>query len=93
MARFYGRSGCTALLVQGLHGYGIQNVHTLEDVQYFKKNYTQLVDDIITNAKIWLSNEITSLKNIQAQLIEELKEKMTLRKTDLLNEKELILSA
>ena len=88
MARFYGRSGCTALLVNGLRRQGLENIHTLEDVQYFKKNYTQLVADIINNVKIWLSNEITSLKNKQAQLIEELKEKMTHRKTELLNEME-----
>ena len=91
MARFYGRSGCTALLVQGLRGYGIQNVHTLEDVQQFRKNFNQIVYDIINNAKIWLSDEITSLKNIQAQFIEEMKAKISLRRTDLLYEKEQLL--
>ncbi len=74
--------------MNGLQRHGLENIHTLEDVQYFKKNYTQLVDDIINNVKIWLSNDIISLKNKQAQLIEELKEKITLRKTDLLNEME-----
>jgi len=77
LARFYGRSGCTALLVQGLRGYGIQNVQTLRDVQQFRKNFNQIVYDIINNAKIWLSDEITSLKNIQAQFIEELKVKIS----------------
>jgi vacuolar-type H+-ATPase subunit H len=87
LARFYGRSGCTALLVQGLRGYGMQNVHTLEDVQQFRKNFNQIVEDIINNAKIWLSAEITSLKNKQAHFIEELKAKISLRKTELLYEK------
>jgi vacuolar-type H+-ATPase subunit H len=88
LARFYGRSGCTALLVQGLRRYGIQNVHTLEDVQQFRKNFNQIVEDIINNAKIWLSDEITLLKNKQAQFIEELKSKISLRRTELLYEKE-----
>ena len=59
MARFYGQSGCTALLVQGLWRQGLANIHTLEVVQHFRDNFTQIVDDIINNAKIWLSDEIT----------------------------------
>ena len=82
MARFYGQSGCTYILVQGLRNLGLNDIQTLEDVKNFRDNFTQLFNDIINNAKLRLSNEIISLKNKVAQFIVELNELISNRRIE-----------
>lgn len=88
MARIYGQSGCTDLLVQGVHKRGLGDLNSLKDITHFRENFTQIINEVIETAKEVLSGEINSLKNIIEQLINELRERLSNRESKLLNEKE-----
>ncbi|MFX1450478.1 MAG: NERD domain-containing protein [Promethearchaeota archaeon] len=91
MARINGQSGCTELLVQGVHRRGLIDLNSLKDITYFRDNFNQLLNEVIETAKDVLSGEIESLKNIIDQLVNELKERLSNRNSMLLNEKEQII--
>ena len=91
MARIYGQSGCTELLVEGIHKRGLRDLNSLKDITHFRDNFTRLLTEVIETAKDVLSGEINSLKNIIGQLVDELKEKISNRESMLLNEKEQII--
>lgn len=88
MARIYGQSGCTDLLIQGVHKQGLRDLNTLKDITHFRDNFTHLVNEVIETARKMLSGEIKSFRNTVNQLVEELKDKISNRESLLLKEKQ-----
>ena len=76
MARIYGQSGCTELLLQGVHKRGLRDLNSLKDIAYFRDNFNNILNNVIEIAKKKLSKEIESFKNEIHQFIEDLKFKI-----------------
>lgn len=91
MARIYGQSGCTELLVRGVHRRGVSDLNSLKDITHFRDNFARSLNEAIEPAKDVLAGEINSLKNIIDQSVDELKERISNRKSILLNKKEQII--
>ena len=90
MARIYGQSGCTDLLIQGVRNRGLTNLNSLKDITYFRNHFSELMREVIEHAKEALTEEIKSLKNRIAQFVAGMKVNIVNRESMLLAEKEQI---
>ena len=90
MARIYGQSGCTDLLIQGVRKRGLTDLNSLNNITFFRNHFSDLMREAIEHAKEALTAEIRSLKNRIEQFVAEMKENIGNRESMLLAEKEQI---
>ena len=88
MAKIFGQPGSTKEFFHELHSQGVDSVNTLEDVARFKKNLSSAVDQIKSDKKIELEDNIKELEQGIGQLRIEYSDKLRQRKELLRDEKQ-----